>query len=269
MPTCTITDIEPTDLSTVAVSRVRNGETSQCSDTVADECPVALVYNGISHAVMMATPTHLTQFAIGFSLSEGIVESRKQIFDVEVFHHADSCEVQLTIAQPAFLAMKQQKRALAGRTGCGVCGIESLALLDLIPEVVKVTNSVPVLTQDVIQQILAQLPQYQPLMQATGCAHAAAWCSHDGQIVQAFEDVGRHNALDKLIGWLAQSATSSDTGFVFLTSRASYELIRKAARLNIAQIATISAPTSLAISIAHQAGIRLYSFCRSNGFSAY
>ena len=252
----------------VEVCRHRNGDTEICSDTVAEECPVALVYNGIAHTVMMASPADLELFAIGFSLSEGIVSGRKDIFDIEVIHHQHGAEVQLRIAQSAFSELKQHRRTLAGRTGCGVCGIESLELLDLQPEMVSA--AVPLAIDGaLINHILQQLPQYQPLTQSTGCAHAAAWCDGQGNILRVFEDVGRHNALDKLLGWLAQHEVSTHEGLLFLTSRASYELIRKAARRNIGVIATISAPTALAINIARTAGIRLLSFCRSNGFVEY
>lgn len=253
----------------VEVRRHRHGGAEVCSDNVADECPVALVFNGISHAVMMATPCDLESFAMGFALSEGIICSPREIHDIEVIQHADSAEIQISLAQSAFVELKQHRRALAGRTGCGVCGIESIALLDLEPEVVQVSTPPLAVDQQLIARIIEQLPQHQPLMQATGCAHAAAWCDADGTIVKAFEDVGRHNALDKLLGWMARHEISSHNGLIFLTSRASYELVRKAARRNIAVLATISAPTSLAISIARSAGIRLLSFCRANGFVEY
>lgn len=236
-------------------------------DLVAEEYPVALVFNGISHAVMMASPINLKEFAVGFTLSEGIAGSHKEIHDVEVTCYPDGAEVQLTIAQSAFVKLKEHRRTLTGRTGCGVCGTESLRLLDLAPE--RVTAPAPQIAEGAIQRILAELPNNQPLTRATGCAHAAAWCSPDGTIHKVFEDVGRHNALDKLFGWLALSDIDTGTGFVFLTSRASYELIRKAARMNVGLVATISAPTALAIRIAHAAGIRLLSFCRKNGCVEY
>lgn len=259
----------PNGTLNVAVRRHRQGEPQVSSDTVAEEYPVALVFNGISHAVMMATPNDLEHFALGFALSEGIVQSLKEVRDLEVIYHQDSVEVQIKIAEAAFRALKQYRRALAGRTGCGICGIESLAMLDLEPEVVKVSAEQQEVSRAAIARIIQQLPHHQPLMQATGCAHAAAWCSTEGMILGAFEDVGRHNALDKLLGWMAQNEVSTHNGLVFLSSRASYELVRKAARRNISVLATISAPTSLAINIAHSAGIRLLSFCRATGFIEY
>ncbi|MBS1157290.1 MAG: fdhD [Proteobacteria bacterium] len=268
-PVCGVSPVSmPGALQPVTVLRHRYDSLHSCQDEVAEEYPVALVYNGISHAVMMVTPCDLEEFAIGFTLSEGIVSSRGEIHDLEVLFHADAAEVQLTIAQAAFIQLKEHRRTLAGRTGCGVCGTESLQLLDLAPEKVDVTQAVEP-DHHLIQRILATLPQHQPLMAATGCAHAAAWCTAAGDIVRVFEDVGRHNAMDKLLGWMALQDIEPNLGLVFLTSRASYELVRKAARRNIPVLATISAPTSLAICIARAAGIRLLSFCRPNGFVEY
>lgn len=258
----------PQALKSLSVLRHRQSSQHACLDDVAEEFPVALVYNGISHAVMMLSPCDLEEFAIGFTLSEGIVDGCADIYDLEVVFYPDSAEIQISIAQAAFVKLKQHRRTLAGRTGCGVCGTESLQLLDLQPERVNATHAVRPDAQ-LVQHILAELPQYQSLMQATGCAHAAAWCTANGKIVRVFEDVGRHNAMDKLLGWMAQQDINPHSGLVFLTSRASYELVRKAARRNVPVLATISAPTSLAIRIAQAAGIRLLSFCRQNGFVEY
>ncbi|WP_019448481.1 formate dehydrogenase accessory sulfurtransferase FdhD [Cupriavidus sp. BIS7] len=238
-------------------------------DDVAEEVPVALVYNGISHAVMMATPLDLEVFAIGFSLTEGIVDSVSEIYDVEVDAGCDGIEVRIEIAQRAFMALRAHRRTLAGRTGCGVCGTESLALLDLAAAPIAAPARRIEPTAATIRRAAEALRERQPLMAATGGAHAAAWCDPNGNIVAVFEDVGRHNALDKLIGHLARARESFDDGFVFLSSRASYELVRKAARMQIQMLATISAPTSLAIRIAEQAGLRLLSFCRQDGFVEY
>ena len=247
--------------------RRHQGDTAaQELDNVAEEVPVALVYNGISHAVMMATPLDLEAFAVGFSLTEGIVRDVGEIHDVEVEPGCDGIEVRIEIAQRAFMAMKAHRRTLAGRTGCGVCGIESLALLDLVPEQIDAPVRRIEPSPAVIQRAAQALRTRQPLMAATGGAHAAAWCGPDGELRAVFEDVGRHNALDKLIGHLARAREAFDGGFVFLSSRASYELVRKAARVQIQMLATISAPTSLAIRIASQAGVRLLSFCRQDGF---
>jgi len=269
LPDCPLpSDEAPSPLKALPVQRFRQGQSQVCEDVVAEEFPVALVFNGISHAVMMATPQNLEEFALGFALSEGIVASRREIHDLELQFYPDAAEVQLTIAQEAFLKLKDHRRTLTGRTGCGVCGTESLALLDLAPERLASRPAIAV-DHATILRILAELPPHQKLMQATGCAHAAAWCSAEGAVMQVFEDVGRHNALDKLFGWMAMGEIDPRQGLVFLTSRASYELVRKAARCNVGVIATISAPTALAIRIAQDAGIRLLSFCRQNGFVEY
>ncbi|MDP5240914.1 formate dehydrogenase accessory sulfurtransferase FdhD [Uliginosibacterium sp. 31-16] len=264
--TCPTHTEHPLTLS-LPVQRHRDGRDERVQDLVAEEVPVALVFNGISHAVMMASPADLEEFATGFALSEGILAAPGEIRDLEILQHTDGIEIAMTIAEPAFLALKDHRRSLTGRTGCGVCGTESLSLLDLTPERVSPANFT--VDHAAIRRILAELPAHQPLTQATGCAHAAAWCSPAGEIQRVFEDVGRHNALDKLLGWLALRRIDHTDGFVFLTSRASYELVRKVARRNIATLATISAPTALAIRLAHDAGIRLLSFCRDKGFVEY
>jgi len=250
------------------VVRHRGAVRQPGTDAVSEEFPVALVFNGISHAVMMATPRDLEAFAAGFALSEGLVGQVSEIFDIEVLVSAASAEVQLTIAQPAFLALKARRRALAGRTGCGLCGIESLQMLDLTPP--AIARPLPPLDlHEVVERAARELPARQVLMRDTGGVHAAAWCDFDGGVQQVYEDVGRHNALDKLIGALALRHVDLSRGFVFLSSRASYELVLKAARMNVPMLATISAPTSLAIDIARQAGMTLASFCRPGGFVQY
>ena len=244
------------------------GAQTAATDQVAEEWPVALVFNGISHAVMMVTPRDLEEFAVGFALTEGIVSTRSDIFSIDIAWHANSAEIELRIAQEAFMHMKDKRRTLAGRTGCGVCGIESLALLDLKPE--KYTT--PPIDFDLapaIERAAGELSRHQLLMRETGGVHAAAWCDTRGAIVKVFEDVGRHNGLDKLIGYLALQEVDMGRGFVFLSSRASYELARKAARMHIPLLATISAPSTLAIDIARQAGLKLASFCRRDGFVEY
>jgi FdhD protein len=240
------------------------------TDSVAEEMPVALVFNGISHAVMMVTPRELEAFALGFALTEGLVAKRGDVFDIEVIEHCGSFEVQLTIAQEDFMQLKQQRRSMAGRSGCGVCGIESIELLDLKPSHI----SAPALHDDTtlplaVARAQRELSQHQDLMRQTGGVHAAAWCTPDGAVQRVCEDVGRHNALDKLIGHLALDGIDMQQGFAFMSSRASYELVRKAARMNIPMLATISAPSTLAIDIATQAGLKLVSFCRKDSCVEY
>jgi FdhD protein len=251
------------------VCRYHDGHYGMAQDQVAEECPVALVFNGISHAVMMATPLELEYLAIGFALSEGIVARREEIYAVDVLPACEGFSVQLEIGQSAFMALKSRRRALAGRTGCGVCGIESLEMLDLMPERLPAHLPPLALAPQAIATASAGLRQAQQLMEHTGGVHAAAWCDLAGNIVCVYEDVGRHNALDKLLGFLADRRVDVRAGFVFMSSRASYELVRKAARLQLPLLATISAPTTLAVQMAELAGIRLLSFCRGNGFVRY
>jgi len=268
MPQCPA-PVDHTGSISCAVVRHRHGDDRPGADRVVEELPVALVFNGISHAVMMATPIDLEVFALGFALSEGIVERASDVLDIDVVCTADSAEVQMTVSQRTFMALKDKRRTLAGRTGCGVCGIESIALLDLNPARIDHAGAAADMGVAAVNRASRELPAHQRLMRETGGIHAAAWCSREGEIIHVFEDVGRHNALDKLIGWLAREQTDTRSGFVFLSSRASYELVRKAARMDIPMIATISAPTSLAIDIAHQAGIRLFGFCRGEGVVEY
>ena len=254
------------------VRRHRGGAVETVIDHVGQEWPVALVFNGISHAVMMCTPRDLEAFAVGFAISEGIVERGSDIQDIEVALHDGEmphAEVQLQVVQQAFVELKEKRRSLAGRTGCGVCGIESIDLLDLKPERVPDTGFLQRLAPDAIARAARELPAHQALTKLTGGLHAAAWCDAEGAIRLAFEDVGRHNALDKLIGQLVLDRADTKDGFVFLSSRASYELVRKAARVDVPMLATISAPSSLAIAIARQAGVRLVSFCREAGYVDY
>nr|WP_261525912.1 formate dehydrogenase accessory sulfurtransferase FdhD [Burkholderia multivorans] len=264
---------EPRGAIELSVRRMRGGLAETAQDYVGQEWPVALVFNGISHAVMMCTPRDLEAFAVGFAMSEGIVARGSDIKDIDVILHADAplphAEVQLDVVQQAFAALKDRRRALAGRTGCGVCGIESIDLLDLAPERVPDTGFLARLAPDALTRAAHALPAHQTLTQLTGGLHAAAWCDATGAIRMAFEDVGRHNALDKLIGSLVLSRAEPTDGFVFLSSRASYELVRKAARVGIPMVATISAPSSLAIEIAKAAGLRLVSFCRETGYVDY
>ncbi|MCC8404169.1 formate dehydrogenase accessory sulfurtransferase FdhD [Paraburkholderia sp. MMS20-SJTN17] len=255
------------------VRRRRGTAVETLIDHVAQEWPVALVFNGISHAVMMCTPRDLEAFAVGFAISEGIVSRGSDIQDIEVELHDHGnlphAEVQLQVVQQAFAGLKEKRRALAGRTGCGVCGIESIDLLDLKPQRVPDTGFLQRLAPDAIARAAHALPEHQALTRLTGGLHAAAWCDAQGAVRYAFEDVGRHNALDKLIGQLVLERVDTRDGFVFLSSRASYELVRKAARVDVPMVATISAPSSLAIAIAREAGVRLVSFCREDGYVDY
>lgn len=232
------------------------GHLCQDEDIVVSEVPVALVYNGISHVVMMVTPTDLEDLALGFSLSEGIIGQREQLHDLELIERDNGMELSMTVSAEAFAALKQRRRNLAGRTGCGLCGIESLAQAIRAPELV---NSDIRLRHSALQAAVTALGQRQTLKRRTGGAHGAAWCDAEGAIELVREDVGRHNALDKLLGAL-QNTAHSGVGFALVTSRASYEMVSKAVSCNIAVLAAVSAPTSLAVQLAQQGGLTLVGF---------
>ena len=229
------------------------------SDTVICEIPVALVYNGISHAVMMATPVALSDLAMGFSLTEKILDRPDQMLGLDIIQRDNGIELAMEITGAAFAGLKERRRNLAGRTGCGLCGIE--ALDQLLPPPQPVESAIRV-SHQAIQEALAALGQQQVLKTATGGVHGAAWCRPSGEILLLQEDVGRHNALDKLLGALL-SAQMDDEGFVLVTSRASYEMVAKLAVCRRAILVAVSAPTDLAVEYAREAGVTLVAFAQA------
>ena len=249
------------------ISRWQHGIATRTLDRIAEEVPVALVYNGVSHAVMLATPADLEDFAIGFSLSEGIVAGRHEIFDIEVLDHAAGIEIDIRVAASAEHLLRGRRRALAGRTGCGLCGVESLERAIVAPR--SVTPGKGRLADGALARAVAGLSGLQQLFELTGAVHAAAWCGWDGEILHLREDVGRHNALDKLIGALAGEGAAMEEGFALITSRASYEMVGKAAAVGIGLLAAVSAPTGLAVRAAEAAGITLIGFLRGDAHSVY
>lgn len=255
-----ITSSESTDTYSTIQAREQNANTEQAIRLdVAEEVPVALVYNGISHVVLMATPQHLVELAYGFSLSEGIIEHASQIYEVEVELHPAGVMLQIELATSCFAQLKQRRRQMTGRTGCGLCGIEALSQINQpLPSVTAHLQ----LTRQQLAQGFSQLLNYQAINQLTGGCHAAALWQPDNDTLQVFEDVGRHNALDKLIGW--RLLNHSPLGALLLTSRLSYELIQKAAYAQLPLVAAISAPTGMAVRLAQQAGIKLAVFVRDS-----
>lgn len=232
------------------------GELRRDQDTIVTEFPVALAYNGISHVVMMATPADLEDLALGFSLSEGILQRREQLLDLEVIEREQGTELAMTITAQAFAALRHRRRNLVGRSGCGLCGVESLA--QAVPAPAQVDDDLR-LSHRALQDAALALGQRQSLKRLTGGVHGAAWCSASGVIELVREDVGRHNALDKLLGAMQQTKHSR-AGFALVTSRASYEMVAKAAACNIQVLAAVSAPTSLAVQQAEQSGLTLVGF---------
>ncbi|THF65220.1 formate dehydrogenase accessory sulfurtransferase FdhD [Pseudothauera rhizosphaerae] len=254
------------------VLRSRHDDTVQEEDQVIEEVPVALAYNGISHAVMLASPADLEDFAVGFSLGEGIVGHAGEIHDLEIEAGCHGITVDMTIATPRFLALKERRRSLAGRTGCGLCGIDSLAALAAHAAPSAVRDAGARLNTAAIDEALRQLPHWQPLRERTGASHGAAWVDARGNIRCLREDVGRHNALDKLLGALARTGEGAQRGgggFVLITSRASYEMVQKAARAGVSALVAVSAPTALAIRQAQAAGLLLVGFARDGRRVAY
>ena len=234
-------------------------------DEVAVETPVALVYNILPHAVMMVTPSDLEDFALGFSLTEGIIQHIDDVNHVHVQQVENGTTVRLQITDDCFDKLRDMKRNIVGRTGCGLCGVETLqqAIRPIPPvEAVDVADAV-------IQKALAALKQHQALQQITGATHAAGWCDLEGNIVMVREDVGRHNALDKLIGAHKKAGLSAQQGFVIVTSRASYEMVQKSALAGFGCLVAVSAPTSLAIEQARQANIKLVGFARAGRHIIY
>ena len=240
-------------------------------EIVAEEVAVALVYNGVSHAVMMATPCDLEDFARGFSLTEHIVEKASEIYDIEVEEMERASggrgfEVRLDIASQRMVSLQTRRRSMSGRTGCGLCGVDSLeAALRPVPR----STGTGKVSRAAIQRAMAALPGQQKINRENGATHAAGWATPDGTLVTVREDVGRHNALDKLGGALAKAGTATAGGFVVVTSRCSYEMVQKAAALGAVAIAAVSAPTSLAIETAEQAGIALVAFVRESRLTVY
>lgn len=248
------------------VRRLTAAGSEVTDETVAQEVAVALVYNGTSHAVMMATPCDLEDFARGFSLTERIVEMPSEIYDIEVEPVGRGIEIRLEIATQRMVSLRERRRSLAGRTGCGLCGVESLD--DALRAVSVVTAPQPVAWR-AIERAMSDLPARQLINRSNGAMHAAAWATRDGSLVAVREDVGRHNALDKLAGALALTASLEAGGFVVVTSRCSYEMVQKAAAIGASAIAAVSAPTSLAIETAEQAGVALVAFVRDGRLTAY
>jgi formate dehydrogenase accessory protein FdhD len=248
------------------VQRLRNGISSSATDTVAVEVPVALVFNGIAYAVMMVSPIDLEDFAYGFSFTEGIIDHAKQIYDCEHVFTEQGHTLELNIAAEQFIRLKERKRNLAGRTGCGLCGVESLAQAIRLPTPMHSLQSFHI---SAITKAVKDMKTKQSLLEITGATHAAAWCNAAGNIDILREDVGRHNALDKVIGALLRTNKNPAEGFLAITSRASYEMVQKTAIAGVPLLAAVSGVTNLAIQIAEQSGVALLGFTRGDDVSIY
>jgi FdhD protein len=257
----------PAALREVWVCSVEPSGSTHYPDQVAEEVPVALVYNGLSQAVMLATPWQLDELALGFSLSEGIIESPNDIYDLEIRPSCAGIEVNMEIASRQFVRLKDRRRTLAGRTGCGLCGVDSLEALAQRPVFPVPCNVVP--NAEAIQSALHAFRNQQALHQLCGGLHGVAWVHLNGEIVTVREDVGRHNALDKLLGWLIHRDENLNHGFILTSSRASYEMVQKTASQKISTLVAVSAPTALAIDCAKRLNINLIGFARPGRMVIY
>ncbi len=243
----------------VPVDRITPTDITPAARTLPVEMPIAVEYNGIGYAVMMATPVDLEDFAVGFSLSERIIPNASDILDVNAHETPQGIVLRITIAQDRMEPMLERVRVRVSESSCGLCGLENLEQVARpLPPIEAQLDIAPI----AIFAALEGLYDHQPLNKATGGAHAAAFCTPDGAIVVAREDVGRHCALDKLIGALARKGTSPSSGFFLLSSRCSYELVEKTVIAGCPTLVTISTATSLAAERAKAAGLTLIALAR-------
>lgn len=263
-------DNQPADRGYVtrSVDAYRKGGHKQLDDAITEEVPVAMIYNDTPFAVMMVTPLDLEDFALGFSLSEGLVSEQSELTSIEVRPRLEGIELAMQVTSTAVEqhAGHGGERLLPGRSGCGLCGARMLE--DAVRHPAPVGDG-PDIEPAALQRALDALPALQPINAATGSIHAAAWADVDGRIAMVREDVGRHNALDKLIGAMVKTHIDPAQGFLVVTSRASYEMVTKAASAGIRLMAAISAPTALAIHLAETTRLTLIGFARQDSYVVY
>ena len=250
----------------VTVDRWKGIQHTSELDYIAEEVPISLIYNGMPHVVMLATPTNLEEFALGFSITEGIIKNPIEMLSARVYNRSNGIEVQIKIPEERFQFMADKGRNLTGRTGCGLCGASTLK--QAIRKPGEVIGDLSVKSSD-LNKALIELNNYQKLNGITGAVHAAAWVIPGEGIIDIREDVGRHNALDKLIGFLLRTEKDLANGFVVVTSRASFEMVQKTAWVGINLLAAISAPTGLAIRLAKETNLTLIGFARGDQHVVY
>lgn len=246
--------------------RLTSDSSAESSAEVAEEVPVALVYNGKPYVVVMGTPTDLEDLAVGFSVTEGIVADAASVERIEVVRANHGVELQLQISPANAERLGDRARGLVSRTGCGLCGIETIGDALRVPS--EVSHALRV-DRSALWRASAELSRRQSVNNATSAVHGAGWATPDGELRIAREDVGRHNALDKVLGSLARSGTPAASGFIVVTSRASYEMVQKAATCGVELVAAISRPTGLAIRFAGAAGVTLVGLLRGESANVY
>jgi FdhD protein len=242
------------------------GSLSEGTRLIPEETALALTYNGGTYAVMMGTPQNLRDFAIGFSLSEGIVQSADEIDSVDIVELDDGIELRMWLASSKAEHLSERRRHIAGPTGCGICGIDSIA--EAVRPAAVVTGGSSFSPRE-IMTAMAGIAPLQAINIETRAVHAAAFWTPARGIVALREDVGRHNALDKLAGALAQGKVVAGDGMVLLTSRVSVEMVQKTAAIGAPLMVAVSAPTALAVRVADAAGVTLAAIARSDGFEIF
>ena len=256
----------PDPVRSVMRTAWRGDEGTRGARAIPEEVPIALTYNRSAYAVMLATPADLEEFAVGFSLTEGIVRDAAAIEELDIVPTDAGIELRMWLAPELADQMTQRQRRLAGPSGCGLCGLESLA--DAVRTPPHIASAARFDTV-AIHTAMAALPAAQKLNQQTHAVHAAAFWHPQRGLVALREDVGRHNALDKLVGALARDGVPAAEGLLLLSSRISVEMVQKAAMLGAPIVVAVSAPTALAVRIAEQAGITLVGIARADGFEVF
>lgn len=256
----------PAPVAKVSALRVAQDAETETARVIPEETPVALVYDGSTHAVMMATPSDLEDFAYGFSLTERMISSASDVRELDIAVHEIGVELRMWLKAGLGKVHAERRRKIAGPTGCGLCGVESLDAAVTPPPKVDATT---VFSADDIRAALAALEPAQALNRETRAVHGAGFWTKDDGLVALREDVGRHNALDKLVGAVSRTEIVPGTGVVLLTSRVSVEMVQKAAVLGAGVIVAVSAPTSLAIRTAEAAGITLIAIARRDAFEVF
>lgn len=253
-------------LQSVSARRIVGAAVDERDEAVAVEAPVAMLFNGHSFAVMLATPMDFEDFARGFALTEGVIDAIAEIEAIEVHRDERGVEVRVDIPEARALALRARQRALAGRSGCGICGVDRFS--EALRPVAAVGSKARV-SPGAVRDAVAGMPRHQALNAGVGAVHAAAFADLSGRVLIVREDIGRHNALDKVIGALTPAGLKAEEGFMIVSSRCSYELVHKTAVAGAPLLAAVSAPTSLALELAEKTGIGVVGFAREGRFTVY